>query len=51
MDSQEKQDGIITFGGDSITRARDQEMGFKYGRLLHDPGGITCRQLHLVNDG
>ena len=35
------QDGIIAFGGDSVTRAGDQEIGFKCKRLLHDPGGIT----------
>ena len=54
MDSLGKtQDGKIAFGGGSVTRVGDQEMGFKCGRLLRDPGGITCTcmQLHLVSDG
>ena len=47
MDSQKKtQDGIIAFGGDSITRLGDQEMGFKCGR----PVSVAQLDAHPTGD-
>ena len=43
MDSQLKtRDMKVAFAGDSVIQAGDSEIGFKCGRLLNDPGSITC---------
>ena len=36
----------IQNAGDCVARTGVREIGFKFGSLPHDPGGITCMQLN-----
>ena len=38
----------IQNAGDCVARTGVREIGFKFGSLPHDPGGITCMLLLLL---
>ena len=37
----------IQNAGDCVDRTGVREIGFKFGSLPHDPGGITCMKKHF----
>ena len=39
--------GKIQNAGDCVARTGVREIGFKFGSLPHDPGGITCMDVNI----